>query len=49
MSFQVQVKYGGEDVPGSPFKMNSNPDLEELDRADISSNPAAAGQGIFYF
>ena len=24
------VKYRGEDIPGSPFEMSSNPDLDDV-------------------
>ena len=34
-SAQVGVKYGGEDIPGSPFLMSSNPDLGDV----TSSSP----------
>ena len=27
---QVGVKYGGEDIPGSPFPMSSNPSLDDV-------------------
>lgn len=29
-SIQVGVKYGGEDVPGSPFEMSSNADTTDV-------------------
>jgi len=28
--YQIGVKYGGEDIPGSPFEMSSNPDLDDV-------------------
>ena len=30
MLLQVGVKYGGEDIPGSPFPMSSNPSLDDV-------------------
>ena len=30
MLLQVGVKYGGEDIPGSPFPMSSNPSLDDM-------------------
>ena len=28
--YQIGIKYGGEDIPGSPFEMSSNPDLDDV-------------------
>ena len=28
--FQISVKFGGVDIPGSPFAMTSNPDLDDV-------------------
>ena len=30
MSSQIGVKYGGEDIPGSPFEMTSNADTSDV-------------------
>ncbi len=49
--FQISVKYGGQEIPGSPFAMTSNPDLDDvgyekngtgLQRKKLSSS---SGQG----
>ena len=34
-SIQVGVKYGGEDVPGSPFEMSSNADTIDDNKGSI--------------
>ena len=28
--YQFGIKHGGEDIPGSPFEMSSNPDLDDV-------------------
>jgi len=33
--YQIGVKYGGEDIPGSPFEMSSNPDLDDVTGSGI--------------
>ena len=30
MFSQIGVKYGGEDIPGSPFEMTSNADTSDV-------------------
>ena len=42
---QIGVKYGGEDIPGSPFGMTSN-----ADTSDVIGDGSRKNSGrIFYF
>jgi hypothetical protein len=33
---QIAVKYGGVDIPGSPFLMTSNPNIEDVVNAALA-------------
>ena len=37
LRFQVNVKFNGDEIPGSPFEMTSSPDLQDV-VGDVTGN-----------
>ena len=42
---QIAVKYGGVDIPGSPFLMTSNPNIEDVVNAALAEAGTHGGLG----